>query len=253
MDLALYSRVLWRFKWIVAGGFALACLFALVATFRIGPGGISYRKAEQWVSYETLFVTQQGFPWGRSVVPNPPATPTVKPSQLYADPTRLSSLAILYSQLATGDDVRRLMLESGPIRGTIEAAPVLATQNANGDALPLISIAAFGTAPDRAIGLARRAGDALQRFIVSQENDNRIAPADRVLLTVVKRPTTAKLFQGRSMTVPIIVFVATLGAAIALAFVLENLLAQRRRNRDERPMRPEPVSRRSARRMRRTA
>lgn len=238
--------MLWRFRKIVAVGLALAFLLSFFTLVRIGSAGISYRKAERWVSYETLFVTQRGFPWGRSVVPTAPSGTQEKPSQAYADPTRLSSLAILYSQLAVGDAVRQLMLKDGPIHGSIEAAPVLASQSSNGDALPLVSIAAFDSSPGAAITLATRAGDALRRYIVTQQETNDIAPADRVLLTVVKEPTTAKLFQGRSKTLPIVVFVAMLAATLALAFVLENLRPRARTAAAETQLAAEELVRRTA-------
>ena len=68
MDLKLYLRVLWRFRILMAAGALLAATLAFLSFVRVDPGGsplLSYRDDEQWVTYSMLFVTQQGFPWGR--------------------------------------------------------------------------------------------------------------------------------------------------------------------------------------------
>ncbi len=59
-----------------------------------------------------LFITQGGFPWGRTVLPvNTTNTPTgtqILPSN-FADPNRLSNLALFYSQFANSDEVQRMI------------------------------------------------------------------------------------------------------------------------------------------------
>jgi hypothetical protein len=80
MDLSLCFGVLWRFRLIVAAGFVLAS-FAKVG-FAHGSLSISHRLQEAWQGTTRLFVTQQGFPWGRTVLPadSPTAVPPTSTS-----------------------------------------------------------------------------------------------------------------------------------------------------------------------------
>src|SRR5437588_2881139 len=106
MDLPVYMRVLWRFRWLVLVGVVAAVGLSVLSVARIGGSPfLRYRKSPVYVSYSKLFVTQQRFPWGSL---NPPVS---------ADPSRFTSLAILYSQLATSDPVQRIMLRPGPLAG----------------------------------------------------------------------------------------------------------------------------------------
>jgi hypothetical protein len=229
VDLKLYLRVLWRFRLLVGIGFVVACGLSFLSIVRVDPSHsphFRYRQDQQWVSYATLFVTQRGFPWGRSVIPS--AATSTYPSaasssdQQYADPSRFSSLAILYSQFATSDPVRQIMLRDGPIDGTIEAAPVL-SQTGYTEALPLVSIAGIGKSPKDAISLANRTMVALEQFLEQQQIRNKIPEQSRVLVTVVNHPVKAKLLAGRSMTVPIVVFLSVMIVISGIAFLLENL------------------------------
>ena len=52
---------------------------------------------------------------------------------------------------------------------------------------------------------------------------NAIPPKQRVIVTVIKEPLTAKLLSGRSFTIPIVVFLSTMVVVFGLALVLENM------------------------------
>ena len=51
---------------------SLATLIAVLSFVRIGLDGgkptLAYRAARDWLSASTLFVTQEGFPWGRAIL-----------------------------------------------------------------------------------------------------------------------------------------------------------------------------------------
>lgn len=240
MDLRLYLRVLWRFRALLVLGFLLANALAFMSLMRVefkdGSISASYREQEQWVSYSRLFVTQRGFPWGQLTIPESssaatapvgdevPLTPVAPENDRpVADPGRLTTLAILYAQLATSDQVRNILLEDGPIVGTLEAAPVTISGDSKGEALPIVSIAAIAPSPGAAVSLARRQTSAFREFIARQQVAGSIPNANRVALTVVKRADTAELFQPRSKTRPIVVLITVLLAVMGLAFMLENL------------------------------
>ena len=258
MDLGLYLRIIRRFRLLVAAGLVLGLALGFLSFVRVGVNNgvkLAYREREQWVSYSTLFVTQEGFPWGRSVIQtNPAAAATAGPKkqaqqQLFADPSRFSGLAVLYSHLATSDQVRAIMLRAGgPLHGQIDAAPVLASQNAFADALPLIQIAAISNSGHGAVRLAERATDAFRLFLEQQQEVNAIPSSGRVIVTVLKRADEPKLLAGRSLTLPIVIVMAVLLTTFVAAFVLENV---RPRPSEEaspelRPAAPLEASRRSA-------
>ena len=212
MDLGLLGRVVWRFKWIVLAGFVLAILLTFVATFRIsGKGTVSYRQQDKWASYAQVFVTQQGFPWGR-----------LRPAGS-VDSSRFVSLAILYSGFVTSDPVKHLMREMGPpIPGEVQSAAI-PTSPGSTDDLPIISVAGIAATRDASLRLTNRATNALVQYVRAQQSANGINPADRVVVQIIQSPGRTTLLAGRSKTVPIMVFLAVLTLVMAIVFVLENL------------------------------
>ncbi len=244
MDFRLYARVLWRFKWLVALGFVLAASLGVLSVVQVRSDGLTYRQSELWTSTTRLGVTQNGFPWGRLLAQEVPTD--VQAERLgipLADPNRLNTLAVLYAELATSDPVRRQMLEDGPLLGKIIATPVVVGENRV--MLPFIDVAAIATSPRGAVTLAQRAADAFGVFMRDQQAANRVPAADRVIVQQLVRPRPPKLFQPRSKTMPVVVFLAVMFATVGLAFLLENLRPPRRPEEDEQS---EPEIRRAARR-----
>src|SRR4051812_40326397 len=170
MDIELYGRVLWRHKLVMAIGLLLAVTLAVLSYVRIGANGITYRDGQKWVSYQTLAVTQPGFMEGR-LVPGG------------ADPSRLTSLAVVYSKYLSADPVRHAIWPDGAHAETVDAAPVLAISgNSSAGALPIISIAGFSPSGAGSQQLAARASDALVRYITHRQDDAGIPRAQRVEL-----------------------------------------------------------------------
>lgn len=225
-----------RFKYLMLIGVVVGAGLALLSVAHVTSKGLTYRQSATYLSYSRVFVTQTGFPWGRLGVEGigNSAVPAGQGSQ-FADPSRLTSIAIIYANLADSDAVRRLMLQRGPIQGTVQAAPVL--DPLNNQPLPLISIAAFSDSPAHAVELARRQTNALIEYVQQQQVQNSIPKSDRVSLVIVKEPGSIgdpKLAKGRSMTLPIIVFLTVMIAFCGLAFILENArpLARKERGPD---------------------
>ena len=222
MDLQLFARVLWRFRLLVAFGLLLAAALAVISLVRVGPNGVAYRQQEQWSSASRLLVTQQGFPWGRAVAEQV-SSPEEQARQLgvqFANPDRFISLAVLYAQLATSDGVRDIMLEDGPIGGQVMASPVTTQQNV---ALPIVDLVGIAPYPGGAVQVAERATRAISLYLRRQQETNQVPPENRIVVQVLSRPKAPVLFEGRSLTLPIVVFMTAMIATIGLAFVLENL------------------------------
>lgn len=215
MDTGLHLRVLWRFRVLLAVGLVLATVLAVLSFAKVSFAGtphLEYRHQEQWQGFTTLLVTPHGFPWGKSVFSE------------QADPARYASLALIYAKLATSDDVKRIMLRSGPITGEVDATYLSSTPgNSSGAPLPFILISGTGVTPRRADILARRAASAFRAYISQEQAANAIPPEKRVAVTILNRTQQPVLLQGRSKTLPMVTFTGVIVLFVALAFILENL------------------------------
>jgi hypothetical protein len=220
MDFALYVRVLWRFRLLVLLGLLLAVTLAVLSLVSIGTNGVNYRQSELFASNTRLLVTQTGFPEGRLY--GQVQTDVTQSGPSVVDPGRFNNLAVLYSQLAESDAVRLRMLRDGPIRGEIIATPVVAGGEFKTQ-LPMIDLTAIATTPGRAVRLARRSANALSTYIRDQQRASHVPVADRAVIQPVVRPGKVELFQPRSKTMPIVVFVAVMFVTVGLVFILENL------------------------------
>jgi hypothetical protein len=251
VDLALYLRVLWRFRVLVLAGFLLAtslAFFAFVSvSFKGGSPTLKYREQEQWASTVTLLVTEHKFPEGRSVFPQdiPAVSETTRSfTPEFGASSRFIELANLYAQLATSDPVLKLMRRDGPVRGGVQAFPMVTNTDAP---LPLVAIQATAPTPESAIHFAVRTTKAFSEYIQSEQRLTGIPEDERVVLEVVKGPNEVELLDGRSKTLPMAVFLTAMLAVLGIAFVLENLRPRIR------PVLSEAVSAPDARPARRSA
>lgn len=218
MDLVLFGHVMWRFKYVLVLGLALAATLAFLSFVNVSTSGrdhFRYREQQQWTAYSTLFVTQRGFQSGEL---NP--TSTINPTN--ADPARFASLALLYAQFITSDAVRKLMEQKGPVHGTIEAAAIT-TSPGSTDALPLVSVAGTSTTPQAAKDLVARATDSFLTYVDQQQQASGTPADQRVVVNVLNQPGRLTLTRDRSKTLPIVVFLTVTMAAIGICFILENI------------------------------
>jgi hypothetical protein len=228
MDLHLYVRVLWRFRLIVLSGLLVAVTLAAFAFVRPGfeDGSMSftYRDQEQWLSRATLLVTEEKFPEGRAVFEQEiPAfsekARTITPE--FAPSNRFIELANLYAfGFATSDAVRQMVGRSGPVDGAVQAFPMVTNTDAP---LPLVAIEATASTPESAVRLAERTTAAFRQYLRSEQERSGIPEEERVFLQTMKSPGEVQLVEGRSKTLPIVIFMTVMLAAVGLAFILENL------------------------------
>jgi hypothetical protein len=226
MDLALFARVLWRYKYLVGGALVLGLVLAFVAYQNSG-------DQARWTSESTVMVTQKGFPWGRVAIPVESApAPGERPQAFtpqFADPSRLSSLATLYAELVEGDQVRARVETQNPIdpSATIDAQPMVGGVNADQD-LPLIKIVTEDKTAAGTLGLTSDVTKAFSEYLADEQQRSDIAAKERVIVQVMRQPGStqpgvATQVQGRSLTRPAVLFLALAFASIGLAFILENL------------------------------
>lgn len=226
MDLRLYGRVVWRFKYLVALGviaaIALAFLSYARVTFVNGKPKVSYRHAVTYASQETLLVTQSGFPGGRSTFPY---TVTKNgPVSSFADPSRFTSLADFYSYLANSDAVNALVRQRvGRVPGGYAASPVVTTIDGDGNVEPLMRIQGAATSRSVAVRYADAASAAFIQYLSEQQTAARIPESQRVMVSVLNSPRITGVLVPRKKTLPVVVFIAVLAATLAFALILENL------------------------------
>jgi hypothetical protein len=227
VNLQLYFRVLLRHKIVVGVGLVLALGLAFLSYAKVDfkhPGKVTYRSEQVYQAEATLLVSEPGFPWGRA---NPTVGTGTKsdPAGAVASQTRLTSIAVLYAQLANSDPVRRLLQKSGPpiLPKDITAAPVVQAYSSVGPLLPLVSIT--GRAPSKAIATsyARRETDAFLRYLTDKQDHAKIPPDQRVVVQVLDDGSAARVIQGRKKTLTLLVFITVMLAVSGLAFMLENL------------------------------
>jgi hypothetical protein len=226
MDLRLFLRVAARFKLLMAIGAVLALSLATMSYVRIefdgGRPSLTYRSQEQWVSYTRLLLTQPGFKWGNSLASPGNPNAEIQVGEQAAVEGRLPTLATIYATFVTSDPVMRLILRGGPVRGAIQAQALPSDPNGNG-ILPIVNISATGNSLGASQELADRAATALRAFVNQQQRTNAVPEAQRIELRYLNRGGLSELVSPRKKTVPVIVFLFVMFAAIALAFVLDNL------------------------------
>jgi hypothetical protein len=214
MDLRHHQAVITRFKWLILGGFIVAALLVFVYLVRVqlNPFALTWRQSETWRSTQTMLVTLPGTPYA-SVPVNP------------ADPNALSlgNIPVFYSQLATSDAVRNLVLAKGPLNGTYNAYQVVDSSTGSAVALPFLAVDGFSDTSAQAIVIARRVSTALQRYLHDDQVASNTPASSRVQLVVTNAARKATVVQGRSMSTPIALFLAVMAAVVALAYILENL------------------------------
>jgi hypothetical protein len=224
MDLRLFCAVLWRFKRLIIGGFLLAVVLAVVAYgtpgFSHGKPDITPRGSVTWQSQTELLITESSFPYGRAA---PELTggsaKTGAPAEPLGDQDYMSGLAPIYAALANGNNLQTLIHKNAPV-GTLNATEVTDAAT-NGD-LPFVELTATAPTSRAASRLSGAAASVLVNYVTKQQNAAGISATDRVQLQLVDNGAGPKLIEGHKLSIPLLVFVAVMGAAIALAFILEN-------------------------------
>ena len=198
MDIELFFAVLKRFKWIVLGGLVLAIALAALAHMH---------RTLTFESAAEALITQ-------------PAAPVTKGGQPVAAPNP-AGYAPIYVQFANADAVQQHLRN---IPGAAVAGEV--TDPSDGAALPFVALTATAPTGEDAVKLTQKAFTVLSAYINQQQAAQGIASDQRATLQLIASGDPPKLASGSSTTIPLLVFAAVLGAAIAIAFMLENARPQ---------------------------
>jgi hypothetical protein len=128
---------------------------------------------------------------------------------------------VYYKQLANSDAVQRILARDTSLHGSMVAS--YDVDSTTKSALPVLIISGVAATPAMAQRIAERGAAAFHTYLNRRSSAAGIPPKQRVKLTVLNAPLGAELITKRKMTLPIVVFLTVMIAAIGLAFVLENL------------------------------
>jgi hypothetical protein len=224
MDVLAYLGVIRR-QWIVVLiGLTIAQALALMAVVRVTDRGLQYRSPPIYAARSTLFVTQGGFPWGRSKLTQSEKAPdggTVE-IQRFADPGRMEYLASLYSELArTSRAVQAQIERAGKLPpGAYQVTPLTAP---DGRALPLIEVMGVSQTPSQAVVFSNRVADGLRRYVRLNQLAGDVPQASRIQLPFVTRARSAEVLQGVKLTRPILIFFFGSIVTLVFAFARDNM------------------------------
>lgn len=231
MDLLTYWRVIQRQRRIVVVGLVVTLLLSTALLFKISDSGVGLRTPPVYFAKANLFVTQSGFPWGRSALAEyvraRGAGDEAAAVPRFADPARMEYLANLYSELALSDDVRRLVRRNGfTLRDSeeYEAVPMTAR---DGRPLPLIEVSGVSESRARAVLIANRAAGALQTFVADRQRQSDISEETRIVLPVITRADGAEVLQGVKLTSALMIGLLGVITTLFVAFVVDNVRRQR--------------------------
>jgi hypothetical protein len=237
MDLARHARVLWRYRWVTAGGILLGIVLAVLASYKVTTSGLELRGSSTYTSESQLLVTQAGFPEGRSVLPTPPPTDGLTPQPAgndkelqFADPSRFMTLADLYSTLIVSDEARSLIPEK-PAASQIIASPLPAVSG-----VPVLPIIQLTTTADTAAGaqaLNTHTADALRELLKDRQAKADITPAQSVQIQTVNAPSAGALTGRPSHAGSILALLLCLIGTVAVTHLLEMFRTRRQDDLDD--------------------
>ncbi len=236
MDLVEYGRVVRRQAILVLIGLTITFALMFLSLVRVSGDGMVFRQPPIYQARSELLVTQAGFPVGRAAPPD----------YQQADSTRMDYLAGLYAELAMSETVRTVIQSDGtrlPLpRSSYEVTQVVAPMNQR--TFPLIEVAGIGTSEGMAMAVANRVARGLKRFILVNQNRNRVPKAERVDLRVVTTADRAEVLQGVKLTTPMMLFMLGLVVTLACAFARDNVKRNRRGPDSQIPLVEHPVGQR---------
>jgi hypothetical protein len=229
MDLPLYIRVLWRFRLLVLPGFLVAIALAVLAYGKVDLSHglkITPRTTPVFHVDALLLVTQKGFPWGSSQQPYV-AGDAAKglPPVPVGDFSRMSGIAMIYSELADSDTVKALTRLKPSKTEKLFTSPYAPASAPPGTVLPMVALSSNAASPARASALINARITAFRGYIAAQQSKAELNERKRVVVQVLRGgdPDTAVVLSGKKKTLPIVVFLAVMIAVTGLAFMLENM------------------------------
>jgi capsular polysaccharide biosynthesis protein len=222
VDVLEYGRVIRRQALIVVLGLTVTFALMFLALVRVSGEGMVLRQPPIYQARSQLLVTQEGFPLGRAAPPDYAEADSAQ--------ARMEYLAGLYAELATSETVRSVIERDGsrvPLRPKSYQVTQLVTP-INQRTFPLIEVVGMSTSEGQAVAIANRVASGLRRYILVNQNRNRVPTSQRVGLRIVTPAEDAEVLQGVKLTTPIMLFMLGLIVTLACAFTRDNVTRNRR-------------------------
>ena len=224
MEVPKYLRVLWDSKWLLLVGLLVAAVAAFFAGFAVEDGEVVPRAESSYTAGTTVLVSSQTQPLYQAVIPG---TPLVE-NQTTPTDVDLTSKAILYAYLVSGQDIRNAVeAEVGAFAETDALTALRRTTQPGGDEafagryeLPILDIVGFSTDPERAELISRTATAIFLERVLAEQTASALPEPDRVILTPLDQKP-AEPGEGSNPAIPIVVaFLGVFLLFVAVAFIL---------------------------------
>ncbi|AYG03708.1 hypothetical protein [Gryllotalpicola protaetiae] len=234
MDVPQYLRVLWRYKWLLLVGIVIAAMAAMIAGFSLVDGKLVSRTTQQYSAATTIMLGSAD----QSIFTDQQVGPTQAPGQTVQQ-TNLAQTAVVYAYLISGDTIRQQVEAKLGAFGPDDMLTAVSrtTQPAGSEqfpgkyTLPMINIVGESDNAGRAEKISQTAAEQFQTYVVRQQNESKVATADRIQLTTIS-DGAAVAAEGSNPAIPIVITgVGVLLVFVALAFVLYNIALSRERAR----------------------
>jgi len=239
VDITQHLAVISRWRKVILASLFLGVILAALFTIKVPPkdGKLDWRRPEKWQSTSRILVTQNGAPWVRTTLPGgasttdlgsplagtkkaevDPATPD------YADPSRLSLLAVIYSFISQSNTISDIASKRLPPGGTVTALPL---NNQQSGSLPLIELTTTGYSKSAATALNVERSKSLSSYLERQQEANDVPDGQRVKLAVLNKPE-AKMVSSHGMALGVALIFLAGAAGVAASYVLESLRLSRK-------------------------
>jgi hypothetical protein len=235
MDVALYGRALWTYKWLLLAGIIVAACAAVLAGYQLNGSTLTSRATETYSSSSTVLLSSAKSPMFQAETPSQ----TVPEGQTAPQPADLSSIASVYAYMVASDEIRSATEQKvGPLADDElltslqrTTQPPASDTTAGRLSLPIIAVVGTAATAERAEQISQAATQAFESFVSTQQDANGVPAEQRVQLTTLNQGTAVKADSSNPFIGVVLVGAGVLAIFIALIFVLYNA---RLRRADER-------------------
>lgn len=234
METPKYLQTLWSYKWLLAFGLIVGIVAAFFAGFSITNGQIESRAVKTFSAGTTVLVTSPTDTLYQVQVPGQPVDPTITaPQQL-----DLAGAAQIYAYIVAGQTIEdQVVAEVGSLDEETESITAIrrTTQPAGDERfpgslkLPVLEVVGTAATEQRAEDISAAATDAFLAYVLAEQDDQQIAPENRVQLEVLARGAAVE-GDSSNPAIPIVITgVAVFLGFVALALILGGIRSGRER------------------------
>lgn len=234
METPKYLQTLWSYKWLLAFGLIVAIIAAFFAGFSITNGQIESRAVKTFSAGTTVLVTSPTDTLYQAQVPGQPVDPTITPPQQLD----LAGAAQIYAYVVAGQTIEdQVVAEVGSLDEETESITAIrrTTQPAGDERfpgslkLPVLEVVGTAATEQRAEDISAAATDAFLAYVLAEQDDQQIAPENRVQLEVLARGAAVE-GDSSNPAIPIVITgVAVFLGFVALALILGGIRSGRER------------------------